>query len=156
MKKETRVRVVVSLLDHLSSLFTDTDLHISIFLPSSLSLASFQSYIDLVYAPGISIREGAKYLSRQLVKSQDRKARRKGSIGKDQIAIFRSRARNLQKSDQLFFAESEIHCFLSIYPFCLWVDNKEFPDSTLCGNAELGDNNQVAVAHVIYLFWLGK
>ena len=26
-----------------------------------------------------------------------------------------------------------------------------FPDSTLCGNAELGDNNQVQVALVIYL-----
>ena len=31
-----------------------------------------------------------------------------------------------------------------------------FPDSTLRGNAELGDNNQVAVELVIYLFWLGK
>ena len=26
-----------------------------------------------------------------------------------------------------------------------------FPDSTLCGNEELGDNNQVEVALVIYL-----
>ena len=32
----------------------------------------------------------------------------------------------------------------------------KFPDSTLHGNAELGDNNQVAVALVIYLFWLGN
>ena len=31
-----------------------------------------------------------------------------------------------------------------------------FPNSTLCGNAELGENNQVQVALVIYLFWLGN
>ena len=31
-----------------------------------------------------------------------------------------------------------------------------FPNSTLRGNAELGDNNEVEVALVIYLFWLGN
>ena len=37
-----------------------------------------------------------------------------------------------------------------------WAGTQMFPDSKLRGNAELGDNNQVEVALVIYLFWLGK
>ena len=32
------------------------------------------------------------------------------------------------------------------------MENKGLPDSTLRGNAEFGDNNQVAVSLVIYLF----
>ena len=38
----------------------------------------------------------------------------------------------------------------------LLQNKRSFPDSTLHGNAELGDNNQVSVALVIYLFWLGS
>ena len=38
----------------------------------------------------------------------------------------------------------------------LFTHEGDFPDSTLRGNAEFGDNNQVAVALVIYLFLARK
>ena len=50
-------------------------------------------------------------------------------------------------------------------PDCAWTSNHGvckiptqvcFPDSTLRSNGELGDNNQVQVALVIHLFWLGN
>ena len=36
-------------------------------------------------------------------------------------------------------------------PTRIWLEGP-FPDSTLRGNAELGDNNQVQVALVVYLY----
>ena len=43
-------------------------------------------------------------------------------------------------------------------PLAKWrhLLNRHFPDSTLRGNAELGDNNQVQVALVIYLCLSGE
>ena len=40
-------------------------------------------------------------------------------------------------------------------PTWIWLDGP-FPDSTLRGNAELGNINQVEVALVIYYSWLGN